>query len=159
MTFKLKQNLLALLTASCVAAFAACASSSGTPTEQANAKPSATVETKTTETANKNNTVETTTGKKTTFEGREGEPTTTIHDNSTNVTASSSDKVGVSECDDYIEKYEACITKNVPEAARQTLKIRSTRRAKRGKDSPLIQTPERALLRSANNRKKRRGKV
>ena len=28
------------------------------------------------------------------------------------------DKIGVAECDDFIDKYEACITGKVPEAAR-----------------------------------------
>jgi len=33
-------------------------------------------------------------------------------------TTSSGDKIGVPECDDYIAKYEACISGKVPEAAR-----------------------------------------
>ena len=31
------------------------------------------------------------------------------------------DKIGVPECDNYLEKYEACITGKVPEASRQTI--------------------------------------
>lgn len=34
--------------------------------------------------------------------------------------AASVDKTGIPECDNYIEKYEACITGKVPESARQT---------------------------------------
>lgn len=30
--------------------------------------------------------------------------------------------IGVPECDDYINKYEKCVTENVPEAARDSLK-------------------------------------
>ena len=30
---------------------------------------------------------------------------------------------GVTECDSYLNKYETCLTKNVPEAARETLKV------------------------------------
>jgi ABC-type uncharacterized transport system auxiliary subunit len=37
-------------------------------------------------------------------------------------TASSGEKIGVPECDDYIAKYEACLTSKVPEATRATLK-------------------------------------
>src|SRR5687767_12672335 len=33
-------------------------------------------------------------------------------------TASTGDKIGVPECDDYLDKYEACISSKVPEAAR-----------------------------------------
>jgi len=33
-------------------------------------------------------------------------------------TASSDDKIGVPECDDYLAKYEACVSSKVPEAAR-----------------------------------------
>jgi hypothetical protein len=36
----------------------------------------------------------------------------------TTTTASSGDKIGVPECDDFITKYEACISGKVPEAAR-----------------------------------------
>ncbi len=37
-------------------------------------------------------------------------------------TASTGDKIGVPECDEYIEKYEACINSKVPEAMRGTMK-------------------------------------
>ena len=33
-------------------------------------------------------------------------------------TASTGDKIGVPECDDYLDKYQACISGKVPEAAR-----------------------------------------
>ena len=39
-----------------------------------------------------------------------------------NTTASTGDKIGVAECDDYIAKYEACVSGKVPEAARATFK-------------------------------------
>ena len=37
-------------------------------------------------------------------------------------TASTGDKIGVPECDDYIAKYEACVTSKVPEAMRATVR-------------------------------------
>ena len=37
----------------------------------------------------------------------------------TSTTSSSGEKIGIPECDDYIAKYEACMTK-VPEAGRAT---------------------------------------
>lgn len=33
-------------------------------------------------------------------------------------TASTGDKIGVPECDDYLDKYENCVSSKVPEAAR-----------------------------------------
>jgi ABC-type glycerol-3-phosphate transport system substrate-binding protein len=37
-------------------------------------------------------------------------------------TASTGDKIGVAECDDFIAKYEACVNSKVPEVARATVK-------------------------------------
>ena len=37
-------------------------------------------------------------------------------------TAAAGDKIGVEECDDYIAKYEACISAHVPEASRAAMK-------------------------------------
>jgi hypothetical protein len=37
---------------------------------------------------------------------------------STTKTASSGEKIGIAECDDFLAKYDECITKNVPEAQR-----------------------------------------
>ena len=37
-------------------------------------------------------------------------------------TASTGDKVGVAECDEYLEKYEACLKDKVPEQARAMLR-------------------------------------
>jgi hypothetical protein len=37
-------------------------------------------------------------------------------------TASTGDKIGVAECDEYIEKYEACLNEKVPEAQKATFK-------------------------------------
>lgn len=36
----------------------------------------------------------------------------------TSTTASAGDKIGVAECDDFIAKYEACVSGKVPEMAR-----------------------------------------
>ena len=122
MIFKLKQNLSALAIFVGVAALIGCGSTSSKTIEQTNAKPAVTVETKTTETANKGNVVvETTAGKKTTIEGKDGEPRTITYDNSTKSTAASADKIGVPECDEFIEKYEACVIGKVPESSRAAL--------------------------------------
>lgn len=40
----------------------------------------------------------------------------------TGTTASSGDKIGVPECDDFFAKYEACLSEKVPEAARASWK-------------------------------------
>jgi len=39
---------------------------------------------------------------------------------STTSTTSTGDKIGIPECDDFLAKYEACVTGKVPEAARAT---------------------------------------
>ena len=36
-------------------------------------------------------------------------------------TAADTDKVGIKECDDYIEKYQACVGEKVPKEARDSL--------------------------------------
>lgn len=41
---------------------------------------------------------------------------------STSSTTASADKIGVPECDDFIAKYDACISDKVPEAARAQFK-------------------------------------
>jgi hypothetical protein len=35
---------------------------------------------------------------------------------STSKASSSGEKIGIAECDDFLAKYDACVTKNVPEA-------------------------------------------
>jgi pectate lyase len=40
----------------------------------------------------------------------------------TTTTASTGDKIGVAECDDFIAKYESCVNSKVPDAARATVK-------------------------------------
>jgi hypothetical protein len=40
----------------------------------------------------------------------------------TTTTTESADKVGVPECDEYIQKWEACVNSKVPEAQRATFK-------------------------------------
>jgi|SRR5215212_3377907 len=37
-------------------------------------------------------------------------------------TASAGDKIGVPECDDFIQKYEACVNSKVPETSRSMVK-------------------------------------
>lgn len=51
-------------------------------------------------------------------------PTTTSSPTTTNspTTTASGDKIGVPECDDFLAKYEACLTGKVPEAARPQFK-------------------------------------
>jgi len=44
--------------------------------------------------------------------------TATTSTPSTGGTTSSGDKIGIAECDDFIAKYEACVSGKVPEAAR-----------------------------------------
>ena len=45
------------------------------------------------------------------------------------------DKIGVAECDEYIEKYEACINSKVPEAQRAMLKTSFEAQRKAFKDA------------------------
>ena len=42
--------------------------------------------------------------------------------NTANTTTASGDKVGVAECDEFIQKYEACVNSKVPESARSMVK-------------------------------------
>jgi hypothetical protein len=49
-------------------------------------------------------------------------PSTTNSSTSTTTTSTSGEKIGVPECDDFIAKYEACISGKVPEAARTQYK-------------------------------------
>lgn len=44
--------------------------------------------------------------------------TTTSSTPATTTTESAGDKIGVPECDDFIAKYEACVSSKVPEMAR-----------------------------------------
>jgi hypothetical protein len=45
------------------------------------------------------------------------------------------DKIGVAECDEYIEKYTKCIDTKMPEASRQQMKDAMTQSAKAWKDA------------------------
>lgn len=45
-------------------------------------------------------------------------PATTTSPASTTTASSSREKIGVAECDDFLTKYEACVSGKVPEAAR-----------------------------------------
>ena len=54
-------------------------------------------------------------------------------------TTASGDKVGVAECDEFIQKYEACVNSKVPESARSMVKANlDTMRAawKRAAETP-----------------------
>lgn len=112
----LKQNSLVLAMLLCVVVFNGCSS---------NVKPTSTAET------NKGNTsVEKTTADKT-----DKYPVSpTNRDTPSDLTKSSGDKIGIAECDDYIEKYEACITGKVPEAARAMMKSSFDQTRKTWKD-------------------------
>ena len=54
--------------------------------------------------------------------GNKNATTTTPAANTSGTTASTGDKIGVAECDEYIAKYEACLNGKVPEAARAAYK-------------------------------------
>lgn len=47
---------------------------------------------------------------------------TTAATPATTTTASTGEKIGVPECDDFIAKYDACVSSKVPEAARAQYK-------------------------------------
>jgi hypothetical protein len=49
---------------------------------------------------------------------KDGDKPTTTGSPSTIKTVSSGEKIGIAECDDFLAKYDDCITKNVPEAQR-----------------------------------------
>jgi ABC-type oligopeptide transport system substrate-binding subunit len=93
------------LSISCALLLAACGGSETTTTNSTNAT-----------TANKS--VTTTTTTTSTPATTAGTPATTSTPATTTTTAGSGDKIGVAECDDYLTKYEACLTTKVPEAAR-----------------------------------------
>lgn len=61
--------------------------------------------------------------------------TTSSSNTANTATTASADKVGVPECDDYIEKYEACINSKVPEAQRAAFKTSFETMRKTWKDS------------------------
>ena len=58
------------------------------------------------------------TGNSNTMTGNTNKSTTTTSTPATTTTTSAGDKIGVPECDDFIAKYEACISGKVPEMAR-----------------------------------------
>jgi hypothetical protein len=60
-----------------------------------------------TETSNNNNSM-----------SKDGDMPKTTGSPSTTKTVSSGEKIGIAECDDFLAKYDDCITKNVPEAQR-----------------------------------------
>lgn len=57
-----------------------------------------------------------------TMAGNSNKPKTTATTTTTTKTASSGEKIGVPECDDFIAKYDACVSSKVPEAARAPYK-------------------------------------
>lgn len=50
-------------------------------------------------------------------------------------TVASGDKIGVPECDEYIQKYEACVNSKVPEAMRASVKASLDTARKMWKDA------------------------
>ena len=50
-------------------------------------------------------------------------------------TTASGDKIGVPECDEYIQKYEACVNSKVPEAMRASVKASLDTARKMWKDA------------------------
>ena len=94
-----------MLSVSCALVLAACGGSETTTTNSTNATGANQTATTTTTTTTTTSTPATTSTPST--------PATT-----TTTTSSSGDKIGVAECDDYLAKYEACLTGKVPEAAR-----------------------------------------
>jgi ABC-type Fe3+-hydroxamate transport system substrate-binding protein len=98
----MKRILVSLaLSVSCALLLAACGGSDTTTNNSSNA-------------TSGNKTATTTSSPATTT----STPATTTTSSPATTTASSGDKIGVPECDDFIAKYEACITGKVPEAAR-----------------------------------------
>ncbi len=61
-------------------------------------------------------------------------------DNPNTTTSNSGDKIGVAECDEYLDKYEACVSSKVPEAARGQLKASMETTRKSWKE--IAATPE-----------------
>lgn len=76
----------------------------------------------------------TTNGKTTTTTNGENKSTTTTT-NDVAKTDTTGDKIGVPECDEYIQKYEACITSKVPEAQRGMYKSTFEQQRKAFKDA------------------------
>ena len=60
-----------------------------------------------TETSNNNNSM-----------AKDGNKPMTKSSPSTTKSSSSGEKIGIAECDDFLAKYDDCVTKNVPEAQR-----------------------------------------
>lgn len=75
--------------------------------------------TNTTNTSNTTNRTNTTTNTTTTNSATSN--STTSNTTASNTTASTGDKIGVPECDEYIEKWEACYAK-MPDAAKAAAK-------------------------------------
>ncbi len=76
---------------------------------------------KTANTKTETKTVETNTKDIGNLQAKNVEPKKANDESESDLKASSGDKIGIPECDDYIEKYEACINGKVPEAVRQQL--------------------------------------
>jgi len=103
MKFNLKQNLLTLAMLSCVAGMIGCSSTAKSST---NTDPNKAI----------------VSSEKPTSENTDKYPTSpTNRDTLPETKTSGGDKIGVAGCDDYIEKYEACVMGKVPEAARMTM--------------------------------------
>lgn len=113
MTFKLKRNLLLPAVLLCAVGLIGCSSADSKPAEKS--------ETKTTEKINNGN-VETKTTEKTTVTTEKDKPDKITYESTSDLATAGKDKIGVPECDEYIEKYEACVSAKVPEAARGAMR-------------------------------------
>ena len=100
-----------MLSVSCALVLVACGGSETTTTNSSNA-------TGANQTATTTTTPATTTTTTTTSTPATTSTTSTPATTTTTTASSSGDKIGVAECDDYLAKYEACLTSKVPAAAR-----------------------------------------
>jgi len=72
--------------------------------------------------ATNNTTTTTNRSTPTTGNGNSTTPTTSTTTNNSNTTTASGNRTGVADCDDFLERYEACLQSNVPEAQRAALR-------------------------------------
>src|SRR5450756_593269 len=54
--------------------------------------------------------------------GNSNKATTTTSPATTTMTSTTGEKIGIPECDDFITKYDACVSAHVPEAQRAQYK-------------------------------------
>jgi hypothetical protein len=131
-----KKALLLTATLACSLSFVGCTSTSNTAhtnTTSSNAAGSntAVVQSNTGTTHTTTNTTHTNAGATQTNTST----TTQTNTSTTTVATTSGDKIGVPECDEYIEKYEACVRSKVPESARGMMESSLAQQRKAWKDS------------------------